>query len=326
MFGYPVQIERQGSGDGTVISSPSRLDCGATCTASFAVGSTVTLTAEPDSASVFAGWSDGCTGGAPDCSFSVDAPTTVVATFDSVVSVEQDGAGTGFAWGRVADPHAIGGSYRWERRAGASATFAFTGGAVTLFTISGPAMGKARIRIDGATVASFDGFATVLTADVKHRFEGLGPGAHELIVEVLGAKRPASAGTRVAMDALRWGGQTHANPSPASEAWAMVANPSASGGTYAISDARAAFTKLSFNGTGVSLRALRGPAMGRAEIWLDGAFVKTVDLYAPAPAFAVVSLASGLTDGPHTVRVLVLGTHRGASAGNAVAVDRWLVS
>ena len=326
VFGYPVEIERQGSGDGTVSSSPSRLDCGTTCTASFAVGSTVTLTAEPDSASVFAGWSDGCTGGAPVCSFSVDAPTTVVATFDSVVSVEQDGPGTGFAWGRAADPRAIGGSYRWERRAGASATFAFTGGAVTVFTISGPAMGKGRIRIDGVTAATFDGFATALTTGVKHRFDGLGPGAHELVVDVLGTKRPASAGTRVAVDALRWGGQTHANPSPESEAWATAANPSASGGTYAKSDARAAFAKLSFTGTGVSLRTLRGPAMGRAEVWLDGALVKVVDLYAAVPAFAVISLAPGLADGPHTVRVVVLGTHRAASAGNTVAVDRWLVS
>ena len=287
----------------------------------------MTLTAEPDSASAFAGWSDGCTGGAPLCSFSVDAPTTVTATFESVVSVEQDGAGTGFAWGRTADPHAIGGSYRWERRAGATATFAFTGGAVTLFTISGPSMGRMRIRIDGATVGTFDGFANALTAGVKHRFGALGPGAHDLSVEVLGTKRPAAAGTRVAVDALRWGGLTRGNPAASSVAWATRADPSASAGTYAISDARAASTKLAFTGSGVSLRTLRGPAMGRAEVWLDGAFVRVVDLYTANPAYAVISLASGLTDGPHTVRGRwSLGTHRAASAGNAVAVDRWLVS
>jgi hypothetical protein len=66
--------------------------------------------------------------------------------------------------------------------------------------------------------------------------------------------------------------------------------------------------------------------MGRAEVWLDGAFVTVLDLYAANPAYAVISLASGLTDGPHTVRVVVTGTHRAASAGDAVAVDRWLVS
>jgi GH25 family lysozyme M1 (1,4-beta-N-acetylmuramidase) len=326
VFGYPVHLERQGSGDGTVSSSPSRLDCGVTCTASFAVGSSVTLTAEPDSASVFAGWSDGCTGGALLCSFSVEAPTTVTAMFDSVVSVEQDGAGTGFAWGRSADPRAIGGSYRWERRAGASTTFAFSGGAATLFTVSGPAMGKGRIRIDGVTASTFDGFAASLTAGVKHRFEGLGPGPHDLTVEVLGTKRPAATGTRVAVDALRWGGLTRGDPAVSSTAWATVSDPSASGGTYAISDAPAASAKLAFSGTGVALWTLRGPARGRAEVWVDGALVKVIDLYAAGPVFAMISLASGLADGPHTVRAVVLGTHRAVSVGNAVVVDRWLVS
>jgi hypothetical protein len=65
--------------------------------------------------------------------------------------------------------------------------------------------------------------------------------------------------------------------------------------------------------------------MGRAEVWMDGVVVKTVDLYAPARAFATVPLASGLADGPHTVRVVVLGRHRAASSGNAVVVDRWVV-
>ena len=37
----------------------------------------------------------------PVCSVTVSSPTDVVATFDSVVSVEQDGAGTVFAWGRA---------------------------------------------------------------------------------------------------------------------------------------------------------------------------------------------------------------------------------
>ena len=66
--------------------------------------------------------------------------------------------------------------------------------------------------------------------------------------------------------------------------------------------------------------------MGRAEVWLDGALVKVIDLYAPTSAFSTVPLASGLADGPHTVRLVVLATHRAASAGNAITVDRWLVS
>jgi GH25 family lysozyme M1 (1,4-beta-N-acetylmuramidase) len=324
-FGYPVEVDDQGSGAGTVTSSPQGLECGATCSALFAAGSTVTLTAEADSASTFAGWSGSCSGSNPVCSFPVSSPAGVVATFVSVVSVEENGAGVAFAWGRASDPHAIGGSYRWERRTGASTTFPFSGGAVTLFTVSGPALGRARIRIDGVAVGTFDGYAPTLTAGVKHRFEDLGLGPHILTVEVLGTKRPAAAGTRVAVDALRWGGRMRPDPPASPVWWAAKADPSASGGAYAISDVRDATAKLTFTGTGLSLRTLRGPAMGRAEVWLDGAFVKVVDLYAPARTFTTVPLVSGLADGPHTVRLVVLGTHRTASAGNAIVVDRWLV-
>jgi hypothetical protein len=108
--------------------------------------------------------------------------------------------------------------------------------------------------------------------------------------------------------------------------WATVADVEASGGAVAVSDARGASAKLAFTGTGVALRTRRGPGMGRAEVWLDGALLKVVDLYGTAKAFATVPLVSELADGPHTVRILVLGTHRAASSGNAVVVDRWLVS
>ena len=104
-----------------------------------------------------------------------------------------------------------------------------------------------------------------------------------------------------------------------------MTNPSASGGSYAISDAAGAFTSLRFRGTGASFRALRGPAMGRAKIWVDGALMRVVDLYSPAAAFATVRLAAGLVDGSHTARIVVEGTHRSASSGNRVAIDRWLV-
>jgi hypothetical protein len=172
---------------------------------------------------------------------------------------------------------------------------------------------------------TFDGFARTWSTRVKRRFQGLGPGAHVLSVEVLGTRRPAANGTRVAVDALRWGGQTRSDPPASSVQWATAVDPGASGGTSAISDARGASAKLAFTGTGVALRTQRGPGMGKAEVWLDGALHEVVDLYAPAKSFATVPLASELADGPHTVRIVVLGSHRAASSGNAIVIDRWLV-
>jgi GH25 family lysozyme M1 (1,4-beta-N-acetylmuramidase) len=326
VFGYPLHVGRAGSGGGTVTSSPGGIDCGGSCAAAFPVGSDVELTASPDSASVFTGWSGACTGAAPVCTVAVSEPTDVVATFQSVVSVEQDGAGAAFAWGRRSHRSAIGGSYRWERRAGASVTFAFTGNALTVFTVSGPAFGRGRISVDGAPVATFDGYAPAFTTGVKRRLDGLGPGDHVVSVEVLGTRRPAASGTRVGVDAVRWGGITRPNPTPTESAWSTVADAAASGGTYAISDAAGAFARLRFTGTGLSVRVRRGPGMGRAAVWVDGAFERVVDLYAPAPGFARITLVSGLPDGSHAARLVVLGARRAEATGSVIAVDRWLVA
>lgn len=319
-FGYPLSVELLGTGGGTVLSSPAGVDCPTDCQETVAAGTTVTLTADPDSASAFDGWGGPCAGTDPTCTVDVSAVTDVTATFGSVVSVEEDGAGTGYTWGRAVDGRAIGGSYRWERRAGASATFPFSGTGVTLFTRSGPAMGEARVAIDGAVVATIDGYASEAGGS-KRRFGGLAAGDHELTVTVLGTKRPAARGTRVAVDALRWGGTLR--PEPAGPAtWGSIATAD---GTAAISEVPRASARFRFDGTGVWAEVLRGPGMGRAELWVDGAFVRTVDLYAANQGVARLDVASALADRSHVVRLVVVGTHRSASTGSAVALDGWVV-
>ena len=95
---------------------------------------------------------------------------------------------------------------------------------------------------------------------------GLGAGAHVLSVQVLGTKRPASAGTRVAVDALRWGGKTVPDPSGAAT-WASVADVAASGGAYAVTDVRDAFARLRFQGTGASARVRARRRWRRSTNW-----------------------------------------------------------
>lgn len=324
IFGYPVTVTVDGTGAGVVTSAPPGVDCGATCSAVFAAGTPVTLTATPDSASGFGTWGADCGGSAPDCIVTVNGPIAATARFDAAVQLEQDGAGTGYAWASARDPRALAHAYRWDHRGGASETFAFRGGAVTLYTVSGPAMGKFRVAIDGTMVATLSGYAPGFLAGVAHRFGSLGAGAHTLVVTATGTAAPKARGTRVAVDALRWGGSLLANPKPLSSTWGPVADASASGGTYAASDTTGSAAWLHFHGTGVTLVTIRGPAMGRAELWVDGALVQTIDLYAKTTMEGATRTVSGLSDADHTIRVVVLGTHRAASRGSTVVVDAWI--
>src|SRR5688572_27649656 len=69
---FRVTVTLTGTGTGTVSSSPSGVTCsGSSCTGSFAPGTPVTLTATPQGASAFAGFSGGCTGTGP-CSITVN--------------------------------------------------------------------------------------------------------------------------------------------------------------------------------------------------------------------------------------------------------------
>ena len=76
-----VTVNKSGSGNGTVVSSPVGINCGSDCNQSYAQGTVVTLTANPNGNSDFIAWSGPCSG-AGDCTFTVTANTTVGARFD----------------------------------------------------------------------------------------------------------------------------------------------------------------------------------------------------------------------------------------------------
>jgi hypothetical protein len=80
---YALTVGKAGSGSGTVTSSAGGISCGSACTASYASGTTVTLTAAAASGSTFASWS-GCTSSSgASCTVSMTQARAVTATFNT---------------------------------------------------------------------------------------------------------------------------------------------------------------------------------------------------------------------------------------------------
>jgi uncharacterized repeat protein (TIGR02543 family) len=83
------------SGGGTVTSAPAGVSCGDTCTSTFPLNSTVTLTATPDATHRFAGWSGNCTGTGSTATVVMATARTCSAVFQTnTLNVTVSGAGT----------------------------------------------------------------------------------------------------------------------------------------------------------------------------------------------------------------------------------------
>jgi hypothetical protein len=78
--GAPITVTKSGSGSGTVTSSVGAINCGPTCSDTYASGTAITLTATPTGGNQFTGWLGPCTG-IGTCTFTINAATTATATF-----------------------------------------------------------------------------------------------------------------------------------------------------------------------------------------------------------------------------------------------------
>jgi len=78
---YQLSVTTEGKGTGSVTSDLGSINCPGTCSELFIDGTIVTLTAEPEQGSSFAGWSGDCTGTDLTCDVTLDQARDVTAVF-----------------------------------------------------------------------------------------------------------------------------------------------------------------------------------------------------------------------------------------------------
>jgi len=96
-----LSVSKLGTGQGTIVSSPSGINCGSDCTENFNQGTSVTLTASASSGSSFASWAGDCSGSSNTCVVSMNAAKQVIGIFNASVpsgytlTVSKTGTGSG---------------------------------------------------------------------------------------------------------------------------------------------------------------------------------------------------------------------------------------
>jgi hypothetical protein len=103
---YELTVVKEGTGVGLVTSDPAGIHCGEDCAETLDFGTVITLTAEANVGSTFAGWNGACSGTSA-CVVTIEQAETITATFtlnQYELTVTHEGTGAGVI---ISDPAGI---------------------------------------------------------------------------------------------------------------------------------------------------------------------------------------------------------------------------
>ncbi|MGZ6793927.1 MAG: Ig-like domain-containing protein, partial [Mycobacteriales bacterium] len=246
------------------------------------------------------------------------------AAFRGQLAQQESSPAAVSAWRSATSSAAYGGRYSTSDVGGSTATYAFHGTGITWFTATGPAMGTARVYVDGAYKGTVNNYASASHWRVARTIGRLTNATHTLRVVPTGARGSVyGKGTSIVVDAVKVGTSLTTNPAVRTS-WAVGASSRASGGHFAVADDAGATFSMVFRGSRLTWMTAVGRNMGVAKVYVDGVLKGTYDNYSQTAAFNLKRSWS-LTDKLHTVRVVVQGRHRPGAIGSRVVVDALLV-
>jgi bacillopeptidase F len=266
------------------------------------------------------------TGTSPITDFGGSTVDQTTKDFRGGLIQQAEGPASTSTWRLAKTLSAYGGSFVIDHTAGATASYGFRGSSIIWYTSIGPSYGIADLYVDGVLRATVNSYSPTTHYRAAFTVVGLGSASHTLTIRVRGARGSShGTGTDVAVDAFKTGRTLVTSPT-LTYTWGTVKVSAASGGVYIQSNEARSTTSFTFRSTSVEWDTVVGPAMGRASVYVDGVLKATFDNYSSTYHYGVARIFSGLSDSVHTLKILVLGTHRSTSTGSWIVIDRWVVT
>jgi hypothetical protein len=254
---------------------------------------------------------------------SYDATGVSVRTLQ--VAEESDAAISFGQWRTVDDATASGGTYHVSGATGDELDVDFFGTSVSWVTRVGPDQGIASVRIDGVSMGTVDNGAPV-TASKLRTYTGLADGEHRLTLMVVGVPT-SSRGKDIVFDGLFTDNGVVGDADPSvvyGLTWGGQYLTDASGGLALVGTQPNTSVTYSFTGTSVQWVTFTGPQGGQAQVSIDGAPVRVVNLASATNQAQVLETFDGLTAGAHTITIAVLPGSGGGPSGT-VPVDAFVI-
>lgn len=106
-----------------------------------------------------------------------------------------------------------------------------------------------------------------------------------------------------------------------SSSWGKWTNSSNYGGSTRYRATKGAYAKFSFSGSAVYLVSPKSPNLGKANVYIDGIYQNTIDLYASSNRYRQIVFSKSLSNGSHTIKVVVKGQKNSNSKSTFVHLD-----
>lgn len=247
---------------------------------------------------------------------------------------------TGGGWKSGNHDHTYYKTLSYSKTAGNSLEYKFTGNSIDYIASTESNRGIVEVFLDGISQGEFDLYSPTIERRMKiFSAVGLGDGEHTIKLVVTGKKNPNASDCYVDIDAFSvrdnfektYEGQIKdfkVNDSVASyhgNGWKNGVFNDAYDGSFKYTNSTGAYVEYKFKGSRISYIASKEFNRGYADIFIDGVFQATVDLYAPKDSTkrqAEVFTKDGLDPNEeHTIKVVVKGEKNPLSQGTYIDVD-----